>query len=148
MIRYINSAVGQSGEIAKIHLKSFPNFFLTTLGCSFLKTYYKSCSKNDEAISLCAVDEKSSKILGFVVGCQSSKGFNQKLISSNLLAFLYQALKLILTKPLAIIRLLKNLSKRKELSDLGNYAELLSIGVLPDQGGMGIGQNLLAKFEN
>ena len=59
MIKYIKLRVDQSGQIAKIHLKSFPNFFLTTLGYSFLKTYYKSCSKSKEAISICAIDNET-----------------------------------------------------------------------------------------
>ena len=45
MVKYIKSTIDKSDQIAKIHLKSFPNFFLTTLGYSFLKTYYKSCAK-------------------------------------------------------------------------------------------------------
>jgi ribosomal protein S18 acetylase RimI-like enzyme len=148
MIKYIKSTVGQSDQIAKIHLKSFPNFFLTTLGYSFLKTYYKSCSKSKEAISICAIDNETKKIVGFAVGCLNSKGFNKKLIYSNLGAYFYQTLILLCTKPLALIRLFKNLGKGNVLSDKGNYAELLSIGMSPDQSGLGIGQNLLAKFEN
>lgn len=148
MIKYIKLRVDQSGQIAKIHLKSFPNFFLTTLGYSFLKTYYKSCSKSKEAISICAIDNETKKILGFAVGCLNSKGFYKKLIYSNLGAHFYQALILLCTKPLALIRLFKNLGKGNILSDKGNYAELLSIGMSPDQSGLGIGQNLLAKFEN
>jgi ribosomal protein S18 acetylase RimI-like enzyme len=148
MIKYINSRIDQSGQIANIHLQSFPNFFLTTLGYSFLKTYYKSCSKNKEAISICAIDNETKKILGFAVGCLNSKGFNKKLIYSNLGAYFYQALILLFTKPLALIRLFRNLEKGNVLSDRGNYAELLSIGILPDQSGLGIGQNLLTIFEN
>ena len=148
MIKYIKSRIDQSDQIANIHLKSFPNFFLTTLGYSFLKTYYKSCSKSKEAISICAIDNETKKILGFAVGCLNSKGFNKKLIFSNLGAYFYQALILLFTKPVALIRLFKNLGKGNVLSDKGNYAELLSIGVSPDQSGLGIGQNLLTKFEN
>ena len=147
MIKYIKSRVDQSGQIAKIHLESFPNFFLTTLGYSFLKTYYKSCSKSKEAISICAIDNETKKILGFAVGCLNSKGFNKKLIFSNLGAYFYQTLILLFTKPVALIRLFKNLGKGNVLSDKGNNAELLSIGVTPDQSGLGIGQNLLTKFE-
>jgi len=148
MIKYIKSRIDQSDQIANIHLKSFPNFFLTTLGYSFLKTYYKSCSKSKEAISICAFDNETKKIVGFAVGCLNSRGFNKRLIYSNLGAYLYQTLILLFTKPLALIRLFKNLGKGNVLSDKGNYAELLSIGVSPDQSGLGIGQNLLTKFEN
>ena len=148
MISYRKSKVSDSNQIAKIHLKSFPTFFLTTLGYSFLKTYYTSCVKSKEAISICAINNETKKILGFAVGCLNSKGFNKKLIYSNLGAYFYQTLILLFTKPVALIRLFKNLGKGNIESDKGNYAELLSIGVSPDQNGLGIGQHLLAKFEN
>ena len=145
MIIYRKSTLLESGQIAKIHLKSFPNFFLTTLGYSFLKTYYKSCSKSKEAISISAINQDDKKLLGFAVGCFKSEGFNKRLIFSNSLEYSYRAILLLFTKPIALIRLFKNLEKN---NDKGNYAELLSIGVLPDKKGFGIGQNLLVKFEN
>ena len=148
MISYRKSNVSDSNQIAKIHLKSFPNFFLTTLGHSFLKTYYRSCAKSKEAISICAIDQDDKKLLGFAVGCFNSAGFNKRLIFSNLLEYSYRAIVLLFTKPIALIRLYKNLAKNNNRDDKGKYAELLSIGVLPDQNGFGIGQNLLVKFEN
>ena len=148
MISYRKSKVSYSNQIAKIHLKSFPNFFLTTLGYSFLKTYYRSCAKSKEAISICAIDQDDKKLLGFAVGCLNSKGFNKRLIFSNSLEYSYRAILLLFTKPIALIRLYKNLAKNNGKDDKGNYAELLSIGVSPDQNGFGIGQSLLVKFEN
>jgi hypothetical protein len=50
--------------IAEIHSRTFNNFFLTSLGMSFLKTYYKACIKSKEAISLCSLDENNN-IVGF-----------------------------------------------------------------------------------
>jgi len=148
MIKYIKSTVDQSGNIEKIHLNSFPQFFLTRLGYSFLKTYYRNCVKSKEDISICAINEENEKLFGFAVGCFNSKDFNKRLIFSNLLEFSYQALVLLFTKPIALIRLFKNLSKNNNKDDKGNYAELLSIGVLPDKKGFDIGYNLLVKFEN
>ena len=148
MIIYRKSKILDCSQIAKIHLITFPNFFLTTLGYSFLKTYYKSCVNSKDAISICSFDNKAKIILGFAVGCFNSKGFNKKLIYSNLGAYFFQTLILFFTKPLALLRLYKNLSKGNVLSDKGNYAELLSIGVSPGQNGLGIGQQLLVEFEN
>jgi ribosomal protein S18 acetylase RimI-like enzyme len=148
MICYRKSKISDSNEIAKIHLKSFPNFFLTTLGHSFLKTYYRSCAESKEAISICAIDNDDKKLLGFAVGCFNSAGFNRRLIFSNPLEYTYHAIILLLTKPKTLIRLYKNLVKNDSKDDKGNYAELLSIGVSPDQNGLGIGQSLLVKFEN
>lgn len=148
MINYRKSKVSDSNQIAEIHIKSFPNFFLTTLGYSFLKTYYRSCAKSKEAISICAINQDDKNLLGFAVGCFNSAGFNKRLILSNSLEYSYRALLLLCTKPIALIRLYKNLSKNNDKGDKGNYAELLSIGVSPDQNGFGIGQQLLTKFEN
>ena len=147
MISYRKSKVSDSNQIAKIHLKSFPKFFLTTLGYSFLKTYYRSCAKSKEAISICAIDQDDKKLLGFAVGCLNSKGFNKRLIFPRSLEYSYRAILLLFTKPIALIRLFKNLAKNNDKDDKGNYAELLSIGVLPDQSGLGIGQNLLINFK-
>ena len=147
MVSYRKSKVSDSNQIAKIHLKSFPNFFLSTLGYSFLKTYYRSCVKSKEAISICAIDQNDKKLLGFAVGCFNSVGFNKRLIFSNLFEYSYRAMILLFTKPIALIRLYKNLAKNYDKDDKGNYAELLSIGVSPNRNGLGIGQQLLAKFE-
>ena len=148
MIIYRKSKILDCSQIAKIHLITFPKFFLTTLGYSFLKTYYRSCVKSKEAISICAINQDDKKLLGFAVGCFISKGFNKRLIFSNSLEFSYRAILLLLTNPIALIRLFKNLEKNNDKDDKGNYAELLSIGVSPDHNGFGIGQNLLVEFEN
>jgi ribosomal protein S18 acetylase RimI-like enzyme len=148
MISYRKSTASEAVQIAEIHLNSFKGFFLTTLGISFLKAYYKTCATSEDAISICAIDDKTEKLLGFSVGCYQSKGFNKKLILSNLRIYIYQAIFLLFTKPLALIRLFKNLGKGENvINDDGNYAELLSIGVLPDKNGLGIGKKLLIEFE-
>ena len=72
MIKYIKLTVDQSVNITKIHLNIFPNFFLTTLGYSFLKTYFKSCSKSKEATSICAIDNETKKNLGIAKELKSS----------------------------------------------------------------------------
>ncbi|ARV15107.1 GNAT family N-acetyltransferase [Polaribacter sp. SA4-12] len=148
MINYRNSTASEAVQIAEIHLNSFKGFFLTTLGFSFLKAYYKTCARSKDAISICAIDSDTEQLLGFSVGCYHSKGFNKKLILSNLRIYSYQSIILLFTKPLALVRLFKNLGKGDDvIKDDGNYAELLSIGVLPDKNGLGIGKKLLVEFE-
>lgn len=60
---------------------------------------------------------------------------------------MFQGLIILFSKPKAIIRLVNNLEKNTDKNDNGNYAELLSIGVLPDYNGQGIGKELIKKFE-
>lgn len=138
--------ISESKALAEIHINSFKNFFLTSLGVGFLSTYYKSCIKSDESIAICAIDE-NEKLIGFSVGCLHSKGFHKRLIKQNLVAFMFQGLIIFFSKPKAIIRLLNNLGKNTDKNDNGNYAELLSIGVLPDYNGQGIGKELIKRFE-
>lgn len=135
-------------QIVDLHLLTFKDFFLSSLGASFLKTYYKSCINSENSIGICVINE-DQKIIGFAVGNLLSKGFHINLIKGNIFPFLYQGLKLLLTKPLAIIRLIKNLMKGgSENNDTGLYSELLSIGVNPSVKGKGIGKKLILEFEN
>lgn len=146
MITYRKPTVSEAEEIAIVHLKTFKNFFLSTLGKSFLITYYKSCIKYKEAVSVCAVDE-NNLIIGFSFGSLSSKGFHKKLILNNFFAFSLQFIRILLSNPKAIIRLFKNLQKNANPEDDGDYAELLSIGVLEEKKGLGIGKELIVEFE-
>lgn len=138
--------ISESKILADIHMESFKGFFLTSLGSHFLETYYKSCIKSNESIAICAIDE-NEKMIGFTVGCLHSKGFHTRLIQQNLLAFVLQGLIIFFSKPKSIVRLFSNLGKYTDKNDNGNYAELLSIGVLPDYNGQGIGKELVKRFE-
>jgi ribosomal protein S18 acetylase RimI-like enzyme len=146
MITYRKPTISEVEEIATIHLKTFKNFFLSSLGKSFLITYYKSCVKSKEGVSVCAVDENNT-IVGFCFGSLSSKGFHKKLILSNSIPFVLEAIQILFTKPKAIVRLLKNLKKEAHPEDNGDYADVLSIGVLVEKKGLGIGKGLIAEFE-
>jgi len=132
--------------LANIHKKAFPDFFLTTLGESFLNDYYKASLTSSNSISIGAVDENNN-IVGFAVGCLKSKGYHKNLLIENFFLFSIQAIKLIFTKPVALIRLINNLDKNHNAADDGNYSELLSIGILPELKGTGIGKELLFSFE-
>lgn len=143
-IRKLN--IYDSKKVVEIHLNSFKDFFLSTLGERFLYTYYKSCLKSNESIAICATDEKDN-LVGFSVGSIHSKGFHKRLIKENLLAFIVQGIIILFSNPKAIIRLLNNLGKNSNSEDKGNYAELLSIGVLTGLNGQGIGKELIKSFE-
>ena len=50
---------GDLSDIVSIHMHAFEGFFLTTLGNSFLKTYYKSVLKTKDSILAGAyIDQK------------------------------------------------------------------------------------------
>lgn len=143
---YRQFKISEYPDIVNIHLLAFNNFFLTTLGSRFLSTYYKACLKSKEIISICAVND-DAKIIGFSIGCIQSKGFHKRLLKENIFKFFIEGLIILFSKPQALIRLLKNLEKNKNINDDGNYCDLLSIAILPEYNGLGIGKDLINNFE-
>lgn len=92
--------------------------------------------------------EDGNRVVGFSAATTNCKGFNSRLIKSNLFGFCMLTLKLVFTNPKALLRLVKNLTKKSsEIDDNEEYAELYSIGVDLSQQGKGIGKLMLTKTE-
>ncbi len=135
------------GEVVSIHKRAFHSFFLTSLGDSFLSIYYFCFIKSDETVILSA--EEDGKLLGFSAVTKECKGFNGCLIKGNALKFMMVGLRLLFTNPHALVRLVKNFTKKSdEMEDDENYGELYSIGVNADAQGKGVGKALLVEIEN
>lgn len=136
----------QIPEVVRIHNSSFKGFFLTELGDDFLYLYYNSVRLNKEGILLGAFIKND--LVGFCAATTYSNGFNKRLIKSNFFSYSKVAIKLFFTRPMALFRLLKNLTKRDStISDDGEYSELLSIGVDVNKQGLGIGKELMFALE-
>ena len=134
-------------SVVALHCEAFQGFFLTSLGNDFLRCYYSCFIKSEETISVCA--EENGKMLGFAVSTKSSKGFNSRMVKQNLIKFGCLAIKLLMTNPKALLRLVKNFSKTSEVvEDNEDYAELFSIAVSPKAQGLGLGKQLLTETEN
>ena len=146
MISYRFAKIEDANQIADIHLQAFEDFFLTSLGLGFLKLYYKSAINFKGATTICAINE-NNKIIGFSMGSIISTNFHKKLILSNKLGFFIRVIIILFSNPKALNRLKKNLQKKADPNDDGDYAELLSIGVLPEFKGLGVGKGLLIEFE-
>ena len=140
------ATINDVDTIVEIHLDAFKGFFLTSLGSSFLKFYYTCFVKSSETMTMVA--EEEGIVYGFSASTKVCKGFNSRLIKSNLLAFGMLSLKMLFTSPEALIRLVKNLTKKGEcVEDNEDYAELYSIGVSQSAQGKGVGKKLLATSE-
>lgn len=140
------ATINDVDTIVEIHLDAFKGFFLTSLGSAFLKFYYTCFVRSSEAVTMVA--EEEDMVYGFSASTKVCKGFNSRLIKQNLFSFGLLSLKLLFTKPGALIRLAKNLTKKGDsVEDNEDYAELYSIGVDSHQQGKGIGKKLLAKTE-
>jgi GNAT superfamily N-acetyltransferase len=133
-------------EIARIHLISFSGFFLSSLGLNFLKIYYSSCLKNNNTIAIGLFDE-SGNLQGFAIGTSNASGFHKKILINNFDKFFMSLIGIIILRPSILVRLIFNLSKSPQKSDTKDYAELLSIAVMPNLKGFGYGKMLLDEFE-
>lgn len=143
-IREINQS--EIRDVVEIHKKAFKNFFLTELGDKFLSLYYNCVSKHSDGIVLGIYENE--KMLGFCAATRLSADFNRRLIKKDFLKFGLEGVKLLFSKPKAVLRLSQNLTKKGEVDDDGNYAELLSIGVDPSIQGKGLGGKLLGELEH
>jgi ribosomal protein S18 acetylase RimI-like enzyme len=146
MIKTRNIAELDSHDIVDIHIEAFSDFFLTSLGKSFLRVYYESLIKHKDGVAICAVNELS-EIVGFCVGTTNSDGFHKRLIISNLFQFGIQFLVLLIKKPGSLVRLFTNMEKVPLKKTEGMVAELLSIGVRKSAAGTGVGSALVKQFE-
>lgn len=135
--------------IVSIHQDAFKDFFLSSLGRSFLKLYYTSFLNSGGGVVFCAT--KDNELVGFSACSYVSSGFNVSLIKKNLFKYGIETIRLLFTKPGALVRLVRNLNKESSdtaINDNGHYAELYSIAVSPLCQGEGVGKLLLKTTEN
>lgn len=133
-------------EIVKIHFSAFPNFFLTSLGKDFLTFFYSQLCSHPLGILL-GYYSKYGDCLGFCAGTYEASGFYSKLVRRKPLLFMMESFKLLFTHPKALIRLVKNFTKKNDsINDPHDYAELLSIAVMQIDQSKGIGSCLMDSF--
>jgi ribosomal protein S18 acetylase RimI-like enzyme len=132
--------------IVDVHCSAFKGFFLTELGSNFLQLYYSSYFREPSAVLLVA--EENGAIVGFSSATSLSAGFNTRLVKKTFLRYALRGCMIALTKPKALVNLVKNWSHRDpSVVDNGDYAELMSIAVLPNTQGGGIGKLLIQETE-
>ena len=143
---YRKAQLEDVNTIVRIHCDAFEGFFLTSLGVPFLTFYYTCFVNSYETVTI--VSEEKAQICGFAAATTSSKGFNIRFIKNNFLNFVLLSFKMLFTAPKALLRLVKNLTKKGTIVvDDEDYAELYSIGVSPSFQGKGIGKTLLTELE-
>lgn len=135
-----------AADMVKIHKSAFPQHFWTSLGDGFIEYDYGCMCSNPKTITLCAYDDE--KMVGFSTTALLCQGFNLRRIKYGLFGYLSEGLKLLFTRPKALIRLLKNFTKKSDtVQDDGQYAELFSIAVYSEYQGRGVGKALLKETE-
>jgi ribosomal protein S18 acetylase RimI-like enzyme len=137
-------------DIVHVHLKSFPSFFLTSLGEKFLAEYYNIYIQYNH---IAFVVEDNGKIEGFVVGTNSSEEFYRD-FKSNIQPFLIPIITNIFNPKLVskIFNRIYSILFKKRVNDVlkkyNDINELTSIGVLPSDQKKGLGSILLGAYES
>jgi ribosomal protein S18 acetylase RimI-like enzyme len=135
---------GDIAEVVRIHLESFPGFFLSFLGPRFLRVLY-ACILGD-AEGRAFVAETGSSIHGFVAGVVSQAGFYRRAIRSHAFQFAWAATGAMVRRPSIIPRLVRALGRPAEVSASAADACLMSVAVAPSAEGKGIGRDLVEAF--
>src|SRR5258708_4024260 len=100
---------GDVAAVARLHMRAFPGFFLTSLGDRFLRYYYRMFPKYGGTIALVA-ETASGDIAGFAVGAANAPGFYRRLLRRHWYGFALRGLPALARRPLSAPRLLRGLS--------------------------------------
>jgi ribosomal protein S18 acetylase RimI-like enzyme len=131
-------------DVAQIHLSAFPGFFLSFLGRHFLSELYLSIIQDQSGMAF--VCEEKEQLVGFVAGASRLSGFFSRLLCWRWWRFAYSALIPVLKNPLIIPRLLRAIRKPRDVSNHVDTGTLMSLAVVPEMQGCGIGQVLVRAF--
>jgi ribosomal protein S18 acetylase RimI-like enzyme len=132
-------------QVVKVHLRSFPDFFLSFLGSRFLHLFYSSVCSAPEGIALVYLNSESSPA-GFVVGAMNPQSFYSRLLKHEWLKFSLASISAIYKKPQVIRRILRAFFHPSKNPKGNNIAGLFSLGVLPDLQSTGVGKKLVHGF--
>jgi len=135
---------GEGRVLAAIHLRSFPGFFLSSLGPRFLSLFYERLIDGAEIV---LVATQAGRTIGFAAGSTTPAGFYGRLLRRDGLRFAFASVPALLRKPAIAPRLVRALTKpAEEAHRPDGYATLMSIGVEPDVLKTGVGRRLLDRF--
>ena len=132
--------------VTEVHAKSFPSFFLTVLGTAFLSNLYKAILEDPDGIGIVAI--RDMVVLGFVAGTAQPAGFYRRLLRRRWWHFAWSALPSAVRHPAIVPRLLRAFSMPAQVTQHAGRGTLMSIAVLPECQGSGIGQLLVRSFLN
>ncbi|MBC8481739.1 MAG: GNAT family N-acetyltransferase [Planctomycetes bacterium] len=131
-------------DVVKIHMQSFPSFFLTFLGPRFLKEFYGSFIYDQQGIGFVAIE--NGKVFGVVVGPLDTAGYFKRLLLKKWYAFCFASIGAVLRKPTVIKRLLRAVFYRGEAPQDKKRSLLSSIAVSPEAQRKSIGKTLVLKW--
>lgn len=128
-------------NIAELHRKAFPTFFLTQMGKGFLYELYRGYMEDINSGIIVAKDD--NHLIGFIAYSKDYSNFFKGLIRKRLINFTLYSLVALLRKPIIIRRLLRAFKKSEDVIKEELYVELASICVDPNAQCLGVGSKLI-----
>jgi ribosomal protein S18 acetylase RimI-like enzyme len=164
-VRYQRMEPQHLKQVATLHEASFPGYYLTKLGPSFLSAMYGWYVEAPEAIAYVALDDHD-RVVGFVAGTSSAESYHRSLFRRRAAALLLALAGRLVAHPLLTLSLIwerKDLLPQAVSSGLSRAASpapdassdasrelcegsLVSIGVEPSRRRQGIASRLTELF--
>lgn len=132
-------------QLAALHRQSFPGYFLSRLGESFLRQFYRGFL-NDPSALTCVARDESGNVLGAAVGSSDPNGFFGRLLRRRWLGFASASVAHVLRSPIEAPRLIRAVAYRGDSAGPIPGALLSSIFVAPAGQGKGTGKDLLEAW--
>lgn len=132
-------------KVVRLHLASFPGFFLSFLGPRFLSLFYSGICAAHGGIGFVYLDDASIPV-GFVAGTSNPGGFYSRLLKRDWLRFSLASIVPIMKKPSIIGRVARAVSHPSANPVGEDVAGIFSISVLPELQGNGTGKKLVQAF--
>lgn len=146
--------------VARAHAAAFPDYFLTHLGDGFLQLFYAEFVDNPAHPGFVA--KVDGRVVGFVVGTLQPEALYKDFYRRNFVRLIGIVAERVATD--AYVRhhisarmqhvllaarsyVLRNDAPAQASGEDHGGAHLLSIGLLPDARGLGIGEGLMSVFE-
>jgi GNAT superfamily N-acetyltransferase len=131
--------------VVQVHLRAFPNFFLSFLGERFLREFYTSFISDSQGLAFVAVDA-DGRVRGVIVGALNPSGYYKRLLLRRWWAFSLASISALLHRPTIAVRLIRAVCYRGE-APIGPVRALLSsVAVDPQAQGTGLGRRLVDNW--
>jgi ribosomal protein S18 acetylase RimI-like enzyme len=136
----------QLSRISRLHMRAFPDFFLTQLGFSFLNTLYTGYAEDDKSGIIVA--EINNRIIGFIAYSNDYSRFYKGLMKNHIIKFALCSAGAAIRHPSFIKRLFGAFKKSDSVVKNEKYVELASICVDPRIESHGIGSALIDHLKS
>lgn len=131
--------------VVEIHLRAFPNFFLSFLGPRFLREFYASFLVDSQGVGFVALSS-AGQILGVIVGSVDPNGYFKRLLKRRWWKFCMASIAAMVQQPSCIPRLFRAVFYRGESPAGAQRALLSSVAVDPNVQSVGVGKKLVEHW--